>query len=199
MKKAFLSLAAAAFITVAIIGCKGGTGSDPKATAAAFMDAMKNKDWDGAEKLGTKDTKTFLETLKSMMSMAESMGKKNDDMSFDKDWKGKTVTYSDAKIDGDNATVTMLADGKEQMPISLKKEDGSWKVAFDKATLMKQATDKMGDIKNSGEMQSADSTLQNMDIKGMQDSVTKAMGNVNKAMGDVNKTLDSVKKAEGIK
>ncbi len=197
MKKTFLSLAAAAFITVAMIGCKSA-GSDPKATAIAFMDAMKNKDWDGAEKLGTKDTKSFLETLKSMMSMAESMGKKNDDMSFDKDWKGKTVTYSDAKIDGDNATVSMMVDGKEQMPISLKKEDGAWKVAFDKTTLMKQATDKMGDIKNNTN-QNVDSALQNIDVKGMQDSINKAMGNVNKAMGDANKILDSVKNAQGIK
>ena len=181
MKKLFLSMTAATFLLVALMGCKGGSGSDPKSVAMAFMDEIKKKDFDGAAKYATKDSKSALEMMKSAMKMAEAFGGKGDDMDFDKEWKGKKVEYTEAKIDGDNATVSLMVDGKEQMPISLKKEDG-WKVAFDKSTLMKTGTDKMKE---------GDKDMPDMDdLNGMTDSLKQIMKDAGNTMDSVNKVLE---------
>ena len=180
MKKLLLSMAAAGFMLIALVGCKGGS-NDPKAVAQSFMDAITKKDFDGAAKFATEDSKSALEMLKSVMKMGEAFGGKGDDMDFAKAWKGKKVTYSDAKIEGDNATVSLMVDGKEEMPISLKKGKDGWKVAFDKNTLMKTGTDKLNEVKDQN-MPAIDSTLQNLDQ--LQDSLKTGV-----------ETVDSVKKA----
>ncbi len=182
MKKLFLMMSAATFMMVALVGCKGGGNGDPKSVAMAFMDKIKAKDFDGAAQYATKDSKSALDMMKSAMKMAEAFGGKGEDMDFDKEWKDKKVTYSEPKIEGENATVSLMADGKEQMPISLKKEDGSWKVAFDKNTLMKTGVDKM---KEGGE------DMPKMeDLNGMTDSITKAMKEVAPAMDTLKKIME---------
>lgn len=186
-------MTAAAFIVIALVGCKGGA-NDPKSVAIAFMDAMKAKDFDGAAKYATKDSKSALEMMKSAAKMAEAFGGgKSEDMDFDKDWKGKKVEYTEPKIDGDNATLSLMADGKEQMPISLKKEEGKWKVAFDKNTLMKTGMDKM---KGDNSMQDMNNSMKNLD--GMNDSIKNALNDASKmmnGMGDsIKNVMDSAKK-----
>lgn len=189
MKKVLLSVTAATFMLIALVGCKGGAANDPKSVAIAFMDAVKAKDFDGAAKYATKDSKSALDMMKSAVKMAEAFGGKSDDMDFDKEWKGKKVEYSEPKIEGDNATLSLMVDGKEQMPISLKKEEGNWKVAFDKSTLMKTGTDKMNmnDINNS---------MKNIDNMG--DSIQNALNDASKmmnTMGDsIKNAMDSAKK-----
>ncbi len=175
-------MTAATFMMVALVGCKGGSSGDPKSVAIAFMDEIKAKDFDGAAQYATKDSKSALEMMKSAMKMAEAFGGKGDDMDFDKEWKGKKVEYSEAKITGDNATVSLMVDGKEQMPISLKKEDGSWKVAFDKNTLMKTGADKMKE--NGEDMPKME------DLNGMTDSIKKAMEQVGPAMDSLKKAME---------
>ncbi|MEO7312686.1 MAG: hypothetical protein ABIX01_20035 [Chitinophagaceae bacterium] len=183
MKKLFLSIAAATFVMVAMVGCKGAAG-DPKSVAMEFMDKLKSKDFDGAAKYATKESKSALDMMKSAMKMAEAFGGKGDDMDFDKEWKGKKVEYTEPKIEGDNATVSLMADGKEQMPISLKKEDGSWKVAFDKNTLMKTGADKM---KESGKDMP--------DLNDAMKDITSGADSIKKAMEQAGPALDSLKKA----
>lgn len=148
-------------LVVVMASCKVGAGSDPKSTAIAFIEAMKNKDFDAAEKYATKDTKTFLDLVKMAASMA-NMDNKNHDMDFDQLFNLKNASYGDAKINGDNATVSLMVNGKEQMPINLNKEDGAWKVAFDMNTLMKQATEKFGGNHNSINMDSVMSSINNI-------------------------------------
>lgn len=179
MKKLIWSMAAATLMLTALVSCKGGSG-DPKSVAESFMDAIKKKDFDGAAKYATKDSKSALEMMKSAMKMAEAFGGKSEDMDIDKEWKGKKVTYGEPKIEGDNATVSLMVDGKEEMPISLKKEDGSWKVAFDKNTLMKSNADKMKD--------STDDTMKDLNISA--DSLKKAMEEVGPAMDSVKKMME---------
>jgi len=181
MKKLVLSMSAAAFMLVALVSCKGG-GSDPKSVAIAFMDAIKSKDFDGAAKYATKDSKAALDMMKSAMKMAEAFGGKGGDMDIDKEWKGKKVEYSEPKIEGDNATVSLMVDGKEQMPISLKKEDGGWKVAFDKNTLMKQGVDKV--------KESTEDMPKMEDLNGMTDSLKKAMEEAGPALDSLKKVMD---------
>lgn len=158
-------MAAVAFMVVALVSCKGGGANDPKSVAQSFMDALKKKDFDGAAKYATKESKSALDMMKSAMKMAESLGGKNDDMDIDKQWKGKKVEYGEPKINGEEATVSIMVDGKEDMPISLKKEDGTWKVAFDKNTLMKTGAEKMKESSNdmNNSMQQADSALKSID------------------------------------
>ncbi len=184
MKKLFLMMTAATFMLAALVGCKGGGSGDPKDVAKSFFDKLREKDFDGAAKFATKDSKIALDMIKNLSNMAKTFGKgeNNEDMDFDKEWKNKKVTYSEPKIEGGNATVSLMADGKEQMPISLKKEDGSWKVAFDKNTLMKTSTDKM---KEGGE------DMPKMeDLNGMTDSIKKAMEEVAPAMDSLKKAME---------
>ncbi len=182
MKKLFLTMTAATCMLVALVGCKGGGSGDPKSVAMAFMDKIKAKDFDGAAQYATKDSKSALDMMKSAMKMAEAFGGKGEDMDFDKEWKDKKVTYSEPKIEGENATVSLMADGKEQMPISLKKEDGGWKVAFDKNTLMKTGADKMKE--NGEDMPKME------DLNGMTDSIKKAMEEVGPAMDSIKKVME---------
>jgi hypothetical protein len=177
MKKLLLptSVLAMLLVAVAFVSCKGGSSANPQTVAASFMDALKAKDFDGAAKFATAESKSALEMMKSALAMAESFGKKGEELDFDKDMKGKKVTYSEPKITGDNATVSLLVDGVEQMPMSLKKESGAWKVAFDKSTIMKQAASKMKDA--------------NMDLSGAADSLTKGMEKLAPAMDSLSKLM----------
>jgi len=181
MKKLFLMMCAASFMTAALVGCGGANSGDPKSVAMAFIDKIKVQDFDGAAKYATKDSKSALDMMKSAMSMAKMFDKdgKSGDMDFDKEWKGKKVEYTEPKIDGDNATVSLMADGKEQMPISLKKEDVEWKVAFDKNTLMKTGTDKMNE---------SNEEMPNMN--DMTDSLKQIMKDAGNTMDSVNKVLE---------
>ena len=184
MKKMCLPLAATLFTMLAITSCKTAA-NDPKAVAQAFMESIMKKDFDGAAKYATKESQSALEMIKSAMKMAESFGTK-EDIDIMKDVKNKKITYADAKLDGtDRATVQVLADGKEQMPLTLKKEDGAWKVAFDKSTLMNTERSNMqNDTKPA--LQQADSVINNLGT--VSDSI-------NDQLKEAQKSLDSLSKA----
>ncbi|MBS1509951.1 MAG: DUF4878 domain-containing protein [Bacteroidetes bacterium] len=136
MKK--LLAAIAVTTTLFIAGCNSG-GGDPKTVLMAFFDALGKKDFDAAKKLATKES----ESMFSLIQMGMSMSKDNDNKDFDKFNKDK-VEIGDAKIEGDKATVPIKekANG-ETTNMILKKEDGKWKVAFDKATFMQMGMEKM--------------------------------------------------------
>ncbi len=135
MKKTLLALVVT--FSLILTSCNIG-GSDPKTVLSAFFDAMEKKDFDGAKKLATKDS----EQMFSLMQMGMNMNKDKDSkMDIDKFDKTKMV-IGDAKIDGDKATVPVKVSG-ESTNFILKKESGSWKVAFDKASVMQMGMDKM--------------------------------------------------------
>jgi len=144
MKKVMNSIFAVAVTALVITGCKGkdGVADNPKAVLVAFFERMAKKDLEGAAKLATKDSKSTMDMMKKAMDMAEKMkGTEKTEEDPAEDFKNMVV--GDAKIDGSNATVSVTNKKKnETVEFPLKKEDGSWKVDFSMATLMKMGMDK---------------------------------------------------------
>jgi hypothetical protein len=129
----------AAFLvmTVALFSCKSG-GDKPEAVLSNFFDALSKKDIEKARTYATADSKSMLD----MMDMAMKMdNKENTESEFDK----ANLEFGEAIIDGDKATVEVKnKKAGESMKYILKKEEGKWKVAFDKSSLMESATDAIG-------------------------------------------------------
>lgn len=134
MKKIIISLVTASLILIA--GCHSGSG-DPKTVLISFFDALTKKDIEAAKKLSTKSS----EALMSMIQMGMQNVSDTADMSkFNKN----DMEFGDAVISGDVATVPVKEKSSgETVDFTLKKEDGAWKVAFDKSTLMGMAQKKM--------------------------------------------------------
>ena len=135
MKKIFM---AAVITTVLVTSCNSG-GGDPKTVLMAFFEALSKKDIPAAKKLATKES----ETMFGLMEMGMKMAKDSKDNEMDKFDKNKMV-FGEAKIEGDKATVEVKDKEKgESVNFILKKENGDWKVAFDKASMMQMGADKM--------------------------------------------------------
>lgn len=139
MKK--LLVAAFAFSAMYMSSCNSA-GGDPKVVLTDFFDAMAKKDIAAARALATKDSKTMFDLMEMGMKMKDNTVEDKTDEKFD---KGK-VEFGEAKIDGDNATVNVkeIKSG-ESINFTLKKEEGSWKVAMDMSSLMKMGMDKMNE------------------------------------------------------
>jgi len=131
MKKLILS--ALAVFTLSMMSCN--SGGDPKGVLINFFEALSKKDITTAKKYATKDSESMLGLME--MGMKNSTEKKDD---FDK----SKMEFGDAKIEGDKATVPVKEKSTgETTNFTLKKENGQWKVAFDKATMMQMGQDKM--------------------------------------------------------
>ncbi|MBK7882650.1 MAG: DUF4878 domain-containing protein [Chitinophagaceae bacterium] len=111
------------------------SGSDPKAVLIDFTDALSKKDISKARKLATEDSKQMLDMMDAAMKMEN--GTKDDGIKVDSEFDKTNMEFSEAKIEGDKATVPVKdkKSGKTTNYI-LKKEDGKWKVAFSKSSLM---------------------------------------------------------------
>lgn len=184
MKKLILSICAAALI--ASTGCKSGgaSSSDPKATLINFITALSKKDMAGARKLATKESEGMFSMMEMGLKMAENMKKDDTDDEFKK-FNPANMEFGEAKIDGDKATVPVTnKEEKETVNFILKKQDGAWKVAFDKASMAEMGGEKMREKGmedggpdslnfNTDEMKKglemADSMLKNMDPKKLEE------------------------------
>ena len=148
MKKITNSLLIASAIVMLTAGCKGKDKvvNDPKAVVVAFFERMAKKDFDGAAALATKDSKATLDMMKKAIDAAEKMGMKETTPKDDPTEEFKKMVIGEAKIDGDNATVSVTNTVKNNKTndFPLKKEGGSWKVDFSMATLMKMGMDDAG-------------------------------------------------------
>ena len=134
MKK--IILVVVAFLTFTV-GCKNEGSSDPKGVLMSFMDALSKKDIEGAKKYATKDSEAMLGMIQMTMSMVPDSSKEK---MYDKD----NQEYGDAVITGDKAVVPVKDKKSGQVTnYTLKKENGAWKVAFDKATMTEMGKDKM--------------------------------------------------------
>ncbi len=190
MKKLNILLLAAAVLTVSIMGCKG-KGGDPKAVLMAFFERMSKKDLEGAAKLATKDSKSTLDLMKKGMDMAEKF--KDDKTKEDPAEEFNNMVIGDAKISGDNATVSVTNKKKnETFDFPLKKEDGGWKVDFSMATLAKMGMDKAqkeGNT-NTGEGTTDGATDFNMD------SLQKGLKTIDSAIKSIKpEDMEKMKKA----
>lgn len=192
MKKLFVAAAILSSV-IFFTGC-GGSGGDPKAALTAFFDAMGKKDVEAARKLATADSKSMLD----MMEMGLKMAKDKDNGEADKFDKSR-MEFGEAKIEGDKATVP-VKDKKsgESTNFTLKKEDGKWKVAFDKASIMQMATDKMGE-KGVGmdSLNKAMDQLKNINIDSLKEGLEKGKEGLEKgkeALDSASKMLEKLKK-----
>jgi len=177
MKK--MLLAVAVTTSLLFVSCNSG-GGDPKTVLMAFFDAMSKKDIAGAKKLATKDS----EQMFSLMEMGMNMAKGKEDKEMDKFDKTK-MEFGEQKIDGDKATVEVKdkASG-ESTNFILKKESGSWKVAFDKASVMQMGADKMKEHGMDGaaaidSLNSGLDKLKDMNVDSLSDKMKEAADKLN--------------------
>lgn len=201
MKNISKFITAFAFLIITLTACNNNTSevasSDPKKVLQEFFEKLGNKDFDGAEKLATKDSKGTLNMMKQMMAMAESH---NPDSSEKKDiseeWKD--VEIGEAKINDNTAYVPFKKKTDSlEVEFLLKKEDGDWKVDFSMLTMMKlgmEQAKKKGIINDSTNLRD----MQEMMQKGMKtrDSLMKKMDPATKErMEKTLKSYDSLQKA----
>ncbi len=177
MKKIMLALVLVS--GTLLFSCKSG-GGDPKSVLAEFFTALSKKDMAKARTFATEDSKSMLD----MMEMGMNMTK--DDKETAK-YSENNLTYGEVKIDGDKATVPVTEKTSgETMNYTLKKEKGTWKVAFDKQSVMSMGMEKMNEqgINPTDSIDAAMDELKNMD----QDSIKAA---INEGL----KMIDSAKEA----
>lgn len=174
MKKVILGTFTGLFVLM--ISCKSG-GGDPKIVLADFFTALAKKDMAKARSLATEESKTMLD----MMDMAM----KTDTKETEKFNPGN-MQFGEAVIDGDKATVPAKeVSSGETTNYTLKKEGGSWKVAFDKNSLMNIGMEKM---KKEGITDSAANVLDQLkhldtdSLKATMEEGLKAIDSVHKKM-----------------
>ena len=152
-------------------------GGDPKTTLNAFFDAMSKKDIAAVRKLTTADSKSMIDMMEKGLQMANQQ---NETDKYDK----QRMEIGEALIEGSKATIPIKdkVSGQSSKFI-LKKEEGNWKVAFDMASIMEMAGDKMKDNGiNADSLSKIMNEMQKLNI----DSLTKSF-NINPG------TLDSLK------
>lgn len=181
MKKIFISITilSASFLFESCGGSLGG--GDPKLTLLSFFEALSKKDMEGAKKLATADSKSMIDLIETGMKMAKETKE------IDKFDKNK-MEFGEAIIDGDKATVPVKEKTSGEMTnFTLKKESGTWKVAFDKTSMMQMGMDKMNE-KNPGGM---DSLTKQMDqLKNINtDSLKKLMNNGMKSLDSLKEKM----------
>jgi hypothetical protein len=103
------------------------SGSSPTAAARAFYDAAKSKDVKGMKNALSK------KSLELMESFAKLENKTLDDSLKENSKLPATFEARNEKITGDTATVELKGQGDKWDTIPFVKEDGQWKIAFDKA------------------------------------------------------------------
>jgi Domain of unknown function (DUF4878) len=193
MKKLLLAITVTASLLFA--SCNAG-GGDPKTVLLSFMDAMGKKDIAAAKKLATKDS----EQMFGLMEMGMKMAKDSKDMDqFDK----TKMEFGEAKIEGDKATIPVKDKSSgESTNFILKKESGSWKVAFDKSSLMQMGTDKMkekgvdmNDVINKGADAMKDINVDSLSDK-MKEGLEKLNENKDKIEEAARKIEEAAKKLE---
>ena len=161
------------------VGCNSMGGGDPKEVLAEFFDALANKDIEKAKKLSTADSKSMIDMIQ--LGMNSSAAKEN--MKYDK----SNMEFGDVKVEGDIATVAVKEKKSgESINYKLKKEDGSWKVAFDKASLMGMGMEKIQEegidvsgaldsLKNSKAIDKAMEELKSVDMDSLRRVMEESM------------------------
>ena len=187
MKQLILSVITVSLLFLA--GCKS-KNSDPKAVLTTFFAAIAKKDFTTVKSVTTKDS----EGMMGMMQMA--MQNMSDTTETDK-FSTDNMEIGDAVINGDVATVPIKEKKSgETTDFTLKKEDGAWKVAFDKSTLMGIAQKKMKEHGMGAMGQGMSDSLGNLNGGSMpnMDSVSKeTMARAKKMMDSVNAKLQDAK------
>lgn len=188
MRKLVFASFLAGLFALLLTGCKGkdkAVAADPKSVITAFFEKMSKKDIDGATKLCTKESKTTMDLMKKGIEAAEKM--KESGAKTEEEDEFKNMQIGEAKIDGDNATVSVTnTKKKETVDFPLKKEDGEWKVDFTMSTLMKMGMDAKKD--GGDDLFKTDETV---DTTGMQEM--KDLMDSDTLKNELNKLKDELK------
>jgi hypothetical protein len=184
MKKILL-FSFTAFVII-LSGCSSNNNnSDPKTVLNHFFDALAKKDVTEAKKYVTKDSE-------GMMGMVE-MGMKNiaDSGGQMEMYKKENMMMGDPVINGERATIPVKDKRSgEETDFVLKKENGDWKVAFDKSTLMEMAQKKMKEHGLNG-MNGMGMDSSRLDSVNM-DSIQNKLNNLTpEEKAEANKMIDS--------
>lgn len=122
-------------LTFLLFACNDNSG-DPRHVLKQFFAALSAKNIQEAKKYVTKDSEPMLNMLEKGLKMAPD--------SANNAYEVSNMDFGEAKIDGSTARVPVTDKRSgEGVSFLLKKENDDWKVAFDKATLMQLATEKM--------------------------------------------------------
>ena len=187
MKKILVTLFA--ILALYLSGCNNNNSSsagDPKTVLTNFFDAMAKKDITAARNLATTDSKPIFDMLEMGMQMKDNTIEEKPDEQFDK----SKMKMSEAKIEGDKATVNVkeLQNG-ESINFVLKKEAGAWKVAMDINTMMGIGAEKIKE-KVINEMEMGNFKDQMKKIESMStDSLKMIMNKGMKALDSINKNF----------
>jgi hypothetical protein len=157
-----------------LFSCKSGGSDDPKGVLTEFFEALSKKDIAKARTLATEDSKSMLD----MMEMGMKMDK---DTSSDSKFDKAKMEFGEAKIEGDKAVVPVKeTTSGETMNYTLKKENGNWKVAFDKSSMMTMGMDKMNEkgIDADSLRQEGMEELKGMNMDSLKTEVDKAMQSI---------------------
>lgn len=121
----------ASFIFPLLFLASCGNGNNPKDVAVKFFTAINERKFNDAAQYATADSKEFLQ-------MIEKMSKEVPDTTI-KAQKDHFVV-DNVKITGETATADIRTKTEPKpISVSFKKENGQWKVAFDKNAVMKMA------------------------------------------------------------
>ena len=113
--------------TLLVAACsKSGGGATPTATAKAFYDAAKANDVQTLKNLLTK------KSLEVMEAFAKMGNKSLDDTLKEPSNMPPAFEARNEKITGDTATLEVKGQGDRWDTLYFVKEDGQWKIAFDK-------------------------------------------------------------------
>lgn len=123
----FTALIALIGLTIMAAACGGsGAGSTPTATVKAYAEAAKNKDVQGVKNTMSKGS---LE----MVGEFAKMGNKSLDEELKEMKTTGNLEIRNEVISGETATVEVKDEKGNWQKLPLVKENGQWKIAFDKA------------------------------------------------------------------
>ena len=193
MKRSLQIIAILSIVAVVITSCSAGS-DDPKAVLKSFFERLAKKDIDGAAKLATADSKSTLDMVKKGIDMGEKM--KDSLPQQDPMKEFKEAEFSEAKINGNTATVTVTNKAnKGQAPadFTLVKENGKWLVDFSMATLMKMGQQQMGHQESTTD--SLGINFNHEDIEAAKKSVDSVMKNIDpKQLEEIQKQVQKMQK-----
>jgi Domain of unknown function (DUF4878) len=172
--------------TVSFLGCKSGGDGDPKSVLVKFFTALSKNDIEGARKLATKDSKSMIDIMEMGMKMGKDKNKEANKFEISK------MEFSEPKIDGDKAVVPVKETTTgETLNYTLKKEDGSWKVAFDKSSMMEMGMDKMHEkgINSADSIGAAMDKLKDINMDSLKEGMNKGI----EALDSAKKELEKLK------
>lgn len=164
--------------------CNSGAG-DPKAVLSQFFEALHKKDIAAARKVCTAESSSMLDLMDMGMKKAND-AKDNDE------FNPKSMEIGEPKIDGDKATIPVKnTDKGETLNFILKKENGNWKVAFDKASMMTMGMEKATEkgINPADSINKAMEELKNVNMDSLKEKMNKGL----ETLDSVNKELKKIK------